>query len=389
MIWLVLYSWMVSDPMKKITMSVVVSSLLVWNLVIGTTISAEEPIYIALSAPITGNYAEYGLNIKRAITLAIVAINAKGGIDGRPIELVIGDSKGLPKESAMLAQKFVSDSRIVAQIGDFTSTCSLAAQPIYHRAEMVQLTPTSTHPDFAPGSPYSFSVAGKQTEEGPFMARFAVETLQKKRIAFMYVNNDWGIAMRENFIAAIQQLGAEVIAEEAYFDGTTDFTAILTKFRALNPDLLYLTSMYNDGALISKQRQKLGWETVTVMGAGSLYSPKFLELGGKAVENVYTSCVFFPAEPRPEVQNFVKGFETQYHQTPNVFAAVAYDSINLLVHAIQQAGTDRKAIRNALAQVKDFPGVTGKITFSNDGDVIKEYRKMIIKNGTFQLYTQD
>ena len=349
---------------------------------------AEEPIYIALSAPITGNYAEYGLNFKRAITLAVDEINTNGGINGHPIELVIGDSKGVPKESATLAQKFVSDSRIVAQIGDFTSTCSLAAQPIYYRAGMVQLTPTSTHPDFAPGSPYSFSIAGKQTEEGPFMARFAVETLKKDTIAFMYVNNDWGIAMRNNFVAEVERLGANIVAEESYFDGTTDFTAILTKFRSLSPDLLYLASMYNDGALISKQRQKLGWNNVTVMGAGSLYSPKFIELGEDAVENVYTSCVFFPEEPRAEVQKFVKGFQKAYRQTPNVFAAVAYDSMNLLAYAIGQAGTDRKAIRDTLAKIKDFPGVTGKISFSEAGDVVKEYRKMYVKDGKFQLYSE-
>lgn len=350
------------------------------------TVFAQDPIYIALSAPITGNYAEYGENFTRAITLALDEINTAGGIHGRPVELVIGDSKGVPKESATLAQKFTSDSRIVAQIGDFTSTCSLAAQPIYHRARMVQLAPTSTHPDFAPGSPYSFSIAGRQTEEGPFMARFAVETLGKTRIAFLYVNNDWGIAMRDHFVAEIHRLGAEIIAQEAYFDGTTDFTAILTKFQAVNPDLLYLASMYNDGALISKQRQKLGWNDVTVMGAGSLYSPKFLELGEDAVEGVLTSCVFFPGEPRPEVQKFVKGFEERHQQTPNVFAAVAYDSMNLLAYAIQQAGTDRQAIRDALAQIRDFPGVTGKITFTDVGDVVKEYRKMYVHDGKFQLY---
>jgi branched-chain amino acid transport system substrate-binding protein len=374
--------------MRKSITIILLNVVLVYGLTALIPVHAEEPIYIALSAPITGNFAEYGTNFKRSIELGVGQINAAGGINGRPIELIIGDSKGVPKESATLAQKFTSDSRIVAQIGDFTSTCSMAAQPIYHKVGMVQLTPTSTHPDFAPGSPYSFSIAGKQTEEGPFMAHFAVETLQKKRIAFMYLNNDWGIAMRDHFVKTAESLGAEIVAEEAYFDGTNDFTAILTKFQALKPDLLYLASMYNDGALISNQRQKLGWNDVTVMGAGSLYSPKFIELGGNAVENVYTSCVFFPGEPRPEVQQFVKGFEEAYQQTPNVFAAVAYDSINLLAHAIQQAGTDRKAIRDTLAQVKDFPGVTGKITFSEAGDVVKEYRKMIVKDGKFQLYPE-
>jgi branched-chain amino acid transport system substrate-binding protein len=144
--------------------------------------------------------------------------------------------------------------------------------------------------------------------------------------------------------------------------------------------------MYNDGALINKQRQKLGWHDVMVMGAGSLYSPKFLELGEDAVEGVLTSCVFFPGEPRPEVQKFVKGFEERHQQTPNVFAAVAYDSVNLLAYAIQQAGTDRQAIRDALTQIRDFPGVTGKITFTDVGDVVKEYRKMYVRDGKFQLY---
>jgi len=368
--------------LKRIFLLALIGSLL------GTTPTrAAEPIYIALSAPITGNYAEYGLNLKRAVEQALDEANAQGGVQGRQLALIVGDSKGAPKDSATLAQKFVSDPRIVAQIGDFTSTCSLAAQPIYAKAGMVQISPTSTHPDFAPGSPFSFSIAGKQTEEGPFMARFAIETLQKKRLVFLHINNDWGIAMRDNFLAEAQRLGVAVLAVEAYFEGNTDFTAILTKFQALQPDLLYLASMYNDGALISNQRHKLGWDDVTVMGAGSLYSPKFLELAGAAAEGVYTSCVFFPEEPRPEVQQFVQGFETRYHETPNVFAAVAYDSTRLLIEALTHAGTDRQALRDALAHVKDFPGVTGKITFSEDGDVVKEYRQMIVKDGKFQLYS--
>jgi branched-chain amino acid transport system substrate-binding protein len=172
------------------------------------SVAAQEPIYIALSAPITGNYAEYGENFTRAITLALDEINMTGGIHGRPVELLIGDSKGVPKESAMLAQKFVSDPRVVAQIGDFTSTCSLAAQSIYHRAGMVQLAPTSTHPDFAPGSPYSFSIAGRQTEEGPFMARFAVETLGKTRIAFCMSTTTGGLRCAIILSRKIYRLGS-------------------------------------------------------------------------------------------------------------------------------------------------------------------------------------
>jgi len=347
---------------------------------------SAEPIHIALSAPLTGNFAEYGQNFQKAIDLGVEWINAAGGIKGRPIVMVVGDSRADPKEAAALAQKFTSDSRIVAEIGDFSSTACLAAQPIYDRAGMVQLSPTASHPNFAPGSPWSFGIVGTQAGEGPYMARYAVQKLGKKRLAVLYINNDWGIVSKDLFIKAAKEMGAEVIAVESYFETDKDFTGVLTKIRGQKPELLYMPSFYNEAALINKQREKLGWSDVTMMGPGSLYSPKLLELGGDSVNGLYTSAAFFPKDPKANVQKFVKGFEAKYKATPNTFAAVAYDSINLLAFVIERVGTDRKAIRDELVKVRDFPGVTGKITFTERRDVVKEYRPLIIKNGEFTLY---
>jgi branched-chain amino acid transport system substrate-binding protein len=144
--------------------------------------------------------------------------------------------------------------------------------------------------------------------------------------------------------------------------------------------------MYNEMALIAKQREKLGWIDVLIMGPGSLYSPKLLEIGGASVNGLYTSAVFFPKDPRPEVQKFVKGFEEKYKSAPNMFAAIAYDGINLMAEVLRKAGTDRKAIRDELEKTKNFPGVTGKITFTERRDVIKDYRHLVIKNVEFTLY---
>jgi len=368
---------------KRIGVFLIIFSVLTGFATSGLT---AEPIYVALSAPLTGTYAEYGQNFKKAITLGIEWINADGGINGRPIELVIGDSKGEPKESAALAQKFTSNKRIVAEIGDFTSTSCLAAQPIYKRAGMVQLSPTSSHPSFAPGSPWSFGIIGTQAGEGPFMARYAKETLGKKKLAVLYINNDWGLVAKDMFVKGAEEIGAEVVAVEHYFEAERDFMGVLTKLRGLKPELLYICSMYNDAALISKQREKLGWTEVRVMGPGSLYSPKLLEIGGSSVEGLYTSSLFFPKDPRPEVQKFVKGFEAKYNATPNLFAGIAYDAINLLTATLRKSGTDRKAIRDELAKTKDFPGVAGNITFTEHGDVVKEYRKLVIRNGRFEIY---
>jgi branched-chain amino acid transport system substrate-binding protein len=350
-------------------------------------VGAAEPIHIALSAPMTGNYAEYGQQFQRSIDLAVEWANAAGGIHGRPIAVVSGDSKGDPKEAAALAQKFTSDKRIVAEIGDFTSSACMAAQPIYERAGMVQLSPTASHPEFAPGSPWSFGIIGTQAGEGPFMAKYAVEKLGKKRIAVLYINNDWGIATKDYFVKAAQGLGAQVVAVESFFEADKDFTGVLTKLRGVKPDALYIPAMYNEGALIEKQREKLGWSDVVVLGPGSLYSPKLLEIGGGAVNGLHTSAVFFPNDPRPDVQKFVKGFEAKYKATPNMFAAIAYDAANLMIETLRKAGTDRQAIREELAKTKDFVGVTGRIAFTSQRDVVKDYRYLVIRDGQFTLYT--
>lgn len=370
--------------MKLSVFALILAAMLVVSVV--APARAAEPIHVALSAPMTGNYAEYGQQFQRAIDLAVEWINAAGGVNGRPLAIVSGDSKGDPKEAAALAQKFTSDARIVAQIGDFTSTACMAAQPIYERAGMVQLSPTASHPQFAPGSPFSFGIVGTQAGEGPFMARYAVEKLGKKKIAVLYINNDWGVATKDYFVSAAKQLGAQIIAVESFFEADKDFTGVLTKLRGQKPDALYVPSMYNEGALISKQREKLGWNDVTVLGPGSLYSPKLLEIGGSAVNGLHTSAVFFPNDPRPEVQKFVKGFEAKYKATPNMFAAVAYDAANLLAATIKKAGVDRKAIRDELAKTKDFPGVTGRIAFTAQRDVVKDYRYLVIRDGQFTIF---
>jgi branched-chain amino acid transport system substrate-binding protein len=352
----------------------------------GAAAWAADPIYIGVSAPLTGNYAEYGQNWKKAMDLGLGWINPAGGVNGRPVELIYTDSKSDPKESAAVAQKYASDKRIVATIGDFTSTACMAAQPIYDRAGLVQLSPTASHPKFAPGSVWSFGIIGTQAGEGPFMANYAVKILGKKKIGVLYINNDWGIATKDYFVNPAKEMGAEILAIEAFFETDKDFTGVLTKLRGYKPELLYIPSMYNEMALIAKQREKLGWMDVLISGPGSLYSPKLLEIGGASVNGLYTSAVFFPKDPRPEVQKFVKGFEERYKSSPNMFAAIAYDGINLMAEVLRKAGSDRKAIRDELEKTKNFPGVTGKITFTERRDVLKDYRHLVIKNGEFVLY---
>ena len=303
-----------------------------------TAVYAEDPIYIGLSAPMSGRYESYGTTFQKAIELAVDRLNHDGGIMRRPIEIVVEDSEGDPQMSKKIARTFTRDERIVAVIGDFTSSSSMAAQPLYHRAGLVQLSPTSSHPSFAPGSPFSFSIVRTQAGEGAFMAQSAVETLGKKRVAVLYINNDWGIAAQKFFVEQAQQLGAEVVSEETYLEGTSEFLSPLEAIRKENPDFLYLCTMDKDGATILTQLRQLESGEMAIGGTSSLSSQQLIELGGDAVDGVYTNTSFFLKDPRPEVQKFIQEYEKKYAQSPNLFAGLAYDAINLLAESIRNGG---------------------------------------------------
>jgi len=343
------------------------------------------PIHIALTAPITGDYAEYGVNFKRSVEMGIDEINAAGGVLGRKFTLSVGDSKGDPKESATLAQKWVSDPTIFAQIGDFTSTCCMASQPIYNRAGMIQLSPTASHTKFAPGSKWSFSIVGTQAFEQPVMANLATQKLKLKKMAILYINNDWGMDTQKFFKEYFEKDGGKIVATESFFQGDKDFNAVLTKLKQSNPDALFVATMYNDCAMISQQRDKMGWK-LPVLGPSSLYSTQLVQLGGTSVNGLYTDVSFFTKDPDPRIQAYVTGFKKKYGAEPNFHAALAYDSIHLLADAIQRAGSvDKNKVRDALAATKGYKALTGSITFTPDRDAIKTYKIVQVVNGDFQL----
>lgn len=347
-----------------------------------STCNAQEPIKIGLSVPLTGQYAEYGKMIKNGVEFAVTQMNREGGIQGRPLEIVEGDSQGVPETSRRIARKFVSDASIVAEIGDQTSSCSMAAQPVYDKAGMVQLSPTSSHPAFATGSPFSFTMVGSQTAGSPFMVKVAVEQLGKKRLAVAYLATDWGIAVKTSIESEAKRLGAEVVAVESYLDGTTDFSKVISKLRAAQPEVLLLASMTPDAVGLSKQRFQEGWNDVTVMGMMSI-APNVFELGGEAVEGLLVPTIFFAKDSRPEVQRFVDAYQAAYQSSPDWYAAISYDALQLLVSAIKQGGAERQAIHQALSAMKEYVGVTGKIVFNEYGDVVRDYTILQAKQGQF------
>ncbi len=205
---------------------------------------AADSVKIGLSAPLTGDWAEYGADFKRAVTMVFDKVNKEGGIKGKQIVLEVADSRGDPKESVLIAGKFAADPEVIAEIGDFSSSCSMAAAPVYEQAKMVQISPTASHQDWTKKGEYMFRVVATQGYEGPYNARWAVKDLKKKKIATVYINNDWGVDANKYFTAEAKQLGAAIVAEEAFTPGEKDFNAIISKLKRLKPDLLYMPTFY-------------------------------------------------------------------------------------------------------------------------------------------------
>jgi len=344
-----------------------------------------EPIYIGVSGPLTGPNARYGAQWKKGFDLALEAINGKGGVRGRKLEYLFEDSQSDPKQSVVVAQKFVADPRIVIELGDFSSPASMAASPIYQRAGLVQFGFTNSHPDFTKGGDYMWSNSATQEDLSPALAEFAHQTLGLNRLAVFYLNTDWGKATYDLFQKHAAKIGAQIVAAEAYLPDEKDFRSALVRARDANPDGIVLISYQADGAQIVQQLATTDLK-VPVVGASSLHSPDFIRLGGAAAEGVFIRGQFSPEDTRPTVQAFVQAYRARYNEEPDFFAAHAYDTMNIVAALIELAGPDRKAIRDAFTQIRDVPSVIyGKVTFNPETRRVDkpQFVDLVVKDGKF------
>lgn len=323
---------------------------------------SKEPVLIGVGGPLTGQYAQYGAQWKKGFDLALDEINGAGGINGRPLQYVFEDTQSDPRQTVTIARKYVADERIVVEVGDFSSAASMAASPIYQAAGMVQFGFTNSHPDFTKGGDFIWSNAVNQKDEMPLLADF-VRDLGLKRVAVLHLNSDWGRTAKDILVEAVKQRGGEVVGSEGYLADEKDFRSAIVRLRSANPDSIALISYYPDGAQLTRQIRQAGI-TQPIVAGGSIYSPKFLELGGDAVNGVLTTVPFFPDDPRPVVQTFVKSFVAKFGAQPDAYNGRAYDTFILLGAVMRQFGTDRKAIKDGLAKIKDVPSVVyGKVAF--------------------------
>jgi branched-chain amino acid transport system substrate-binding protein len=365
--------------LKKV-LAIVLMTAVVFTLV--ACGGGNKPIKIAVTAPLTGPNAQYGESISNGAAMAIEKINAAGGIGGRMIEMVARDDRSDPNEAVGIANQVVNDKDILAVLGNFNSSCTLAASPIYD-GRIFQISPASSSPMVTDSAAYR--VITTDAYQAAVMAEWA-KGQGLSRVAVIYEQTDFGIGLLDVFKSNCERIGGiSVVAEEAFTAGqTTDFSTILTKIREVNPDTILIGGFYNDAAFIMQQAARLDID-VTFIGVDALYSEQLIEVGGESVEGLRLLGFFFPEGANTVAVQFAQEYEAKYGSRPDTYAAYAYDAMNLLILAMQANGANRDAFKPYMDSVADYPGTSGLITFDENGDVRTVPLSLVVRDGRFQI----
>ncbi len=343
---------------------------------------SKEPVIIGVGGPLTGAQAQYGAAWKKGFALALDEINASGGIQGRPLAIDFEDTQNLPAQTVAVAQKFISDPKILLATGDFSSTSSMAASPLYQRAGLVQFGFNNSNPAFTSGGDYLWSNSPTQTTEAPAHAAY-VRDLGLKKVAVFQLNTDWGKLTGDLTVAALTKYGVKVADRETYLPDNQDFKPLITKAKAAGVDGLVLISYENDAALIVQQVRGQG-VTLPIVANGSNATEGFLKLAGAAAEGVRIAGDFAADDPRPEVQIFAKKWKAKYNEDLDYFAVHAYDSLKVVAAVLNASKLDRTSVKAAFAQIKDVPSVIyGKVTFNSTTRRVDDFlgARLVVKNG--------
>ncbi|GAM12237.1 ABC transporter substrate-binding protein [Mesobacillus selenatarsenatis] len=339
---------------------------------------------IGVISYISGPGAAYGEAITNGLKLANEEINKKGEVE---INLVIEDSAGKQDQALTAAQKLMNSKNVTAIIGPTLSTEMNVVGP---EADLngVPIMGTSTTAEGIPQiGEYVFRNSLPEALAIPASIDKAIEKYDAKKVAILYGNDD--VFTKSGFDTmkkAAEEKGLEILTIETFQKGQSDYNAQLTKIKSLKPDLILASALYNEGAVIMDQARKMGID-VPFVGGNGFNSPEVIKIAGDAANGLIVATPWYGDKDDQKVQDFVKKYEEKYGKKPDQFAAQAYDALYILAEALKNAGdADRDAVRDALAETKDFQGILGSFSFDKDGDVVMEPTVLVIDEGKFTVF---
>ena len=357
----------------------------------GSGVQAADTVKIGLMAPLTGSWAGEGQGMKRVVELLADQQNAKGGVLGKQIEVIAEDEGGDPRTASLAAQRLITQG-VVAVVGTYGSSVTEASQAIYDEAGIPQVANGSTAIRLTEkGFKHFFRTAPRDDEQGRMAAR-TIEKLGFKKVAILHDNTSYAKGLADEANALLKKEGKEVVFFDALTPGERDYTAILTKLKGANPDMVLFTGYYPEAGLLLRQKKDMNWN-VPFLGGDATNNVDLVKIAGKeAAEGFY---FLSPPQPQdldaPDAAAFLSDYQKKYHELPPSFWVVlAGDGFRVIVAGIAGAkSADGDKIAEYLHQsLKDYPGLSGPISFDakgdREGEVYRVYR--IDAKGDFVLH---
>ena len=337
-------------------------------------------VKIGVASPLTGPQAHIGNDIKNGVQLAVEDLNAQGvSIGGQKIEfvLVAEDDEANPTKATTVAQK-LADAKVAGVVGHFNSGASIPASKIYSDAGIPQISPSSTNPKYTQqGFKTTFRVVANDDQQGPTLAKFAVERLGAKTIAVIDDSTAYGQGLADTFEKTAKALGANVVAREHTTDKDTDFTAILTKIKGAKPDLIMFGGIDPQAGPMAKQMASLGIKAKLIGGDG-IQTPNFVKLAGDARRrDRWPRCRGCRRIRCRAARNSWRSTKAKFSQDVELFAPMGYDAVFVFVDAMKRAGSADPAKYLPEVGKTKLEGVIGPIEFDDKGD---------LKNGPLTVY---
>lgn len=340
--------------------------------------SGADTIKVGLNYELSGNVASYGTDLSDGVEMALEEINAAGGLLGKQIEVIKMDNTSDSAEAANISTRLITRENVVTILGPATSGNTKGAIPPANQNGIPLVSASATADDVTVDSngnvrEYIFKTCFSDSYQGITMANFAFDDLGKTNAAILFENtSDYSIGITENFKELFTDLGASIVAEEAYQSKETDFRAVLTNIKAANPDVLLVPGYYEEVGLIIRQARELGID-VPVLGGDGYDSPNIVELAGEeALNDVYYSNHYSPMDTSPEVVAFREAFTAKFNKEAGAFHAMGYDLGYFFADAVERAGeATPDKIRDAMASTVDFKGITGTLSIDEFHNPVK------------------
>jgi branched-chain amino acid transport system substrate-binding protein len=354
----------------------------------GDVPAGSDVILLGQVGALTGGQATFGISTRNGIEMAIKEANAAGGVKGKKLAIRVYDNQSKPEEAAQSVTRLITQDKVVLILGDVASSNSLAMAEKAQAAGVPMITPSSTNTTVTQKGDYIFRVCFIDPFQGFVMAKFARENLKLGKVAVLQDNKSaYSIDLSGVFTQKFTEMGGKVVTTESYSQGDTDYRAQLTAIRKAQPDGIYVPGYYSEVGIIARQAREVGLKA-PLMGGDGWDSEKLFELGGSAIQGSYFSNHYSPDNPDPRVQKFISEYKAAYGGVPDALAALGYDAAHVAIEALKRAkDLSGPAVRDAIAQTKNFPGVAGTITLDDKRNAVKSAVVLKVGDGKTEYVT--